>query len=502
MSFLQKNKYISSVLKEISGIVNQYKPDSYPIAYKLAFVFTLFVCGSMIVLGLLITQEQKRILEQQMSEFGNTIALQMAESAKEPLLTNDNLTLEMIASNLINHEHIQGVAIYSDERRLIVKAGAIPDISLTPEDDRKFDVVEWYKSEGEEGETALASFSSPVVFRDVVLGYTLITFDRTLVELAQQKTIRTVISATVLLVLFGIVASILLGKRLARPIHQLLVASKSISEGNYKFRFEGQRKDEIGDLMVSLNTMAHGLLRKDQVEKTFSRYVSPKVAKEVLSNIEKMQLGGRYVDASVLFADIVGFTTISENMSPEDLSGLLNEYFSYISQAAHVYNGYVDKYIGDCAMIVFGVPEEDKNHAYNSVACAVLIQQLIQYLNAQRTKKGLYTVQFSIGINCGKMLAGNMGSADRMDYTVVGDTVNLASRLASVAGPSEIIISEKMLKDLELNKHIVSEQRYAVRLPGIKNLVTTYHVMDVIGRYREIMEKKFSQILHHLGENA
>src|SRR5512142_121347 len=126
--------------------------------------------------------------------------------------------------------------------------------------------------------------------------------------------------------------------------------------------------------------------------------------------METVERGGRRVEATVLFADIAGFTSLSENMHPEEVSALLNEYFSCIAQAAHAFHGHVDKYIGDCAMLLFGVPAEDDDHVFHATACAVVIQRAIHTLNQRREADGLVPVHFRIGINNGVMLAGNMGS--------------------------------------------------------------------------------------------
>ncbi len=117
--------------------------------------------------------------------------------------------------------------------------------------------------------------------------------------------------------------------------------------------------------MVSFNTMAAGLLRKAQVESAFSRFVSPTVAREVMSNLETVELSSKKVIASALFADIVGFTSISENLEPHAVATMLNEYFNYFSRGAEYYHGHIDKFMGDCAMVLFGVPESGRGPLFS-----------------------------------------------------------------------------------------------------------------------------------------
>jgi adenylate cyclase len=328
-----------------------------------------------------------------------------------------------------------------------------------------------------------------------LVGHTLITFDRGILDLVREKIIKAIIAATVLMIIVSILASFILGQRLTRPIHQLMHASRAISEGDYEFRFDNMRKDEIGRLMGSMNEMTEGLLRKEQVEQTFSRYVSPKVAKEVLKNLSKVKLGGEQVHASVIFADIVGFTSLSEKLPPDQVNKLLNEYFSHIAQVAHHYGGYIDKFIGDCVMIVFGVPEKDEKHALHATQCAVMIDMMVRMLNKEREASNLKPVKFRIGINCGMMLAGNMGSSDRMEYTVVGDAVNLSARLSSAAGPGQIYISEYLYGEIKDDSYFIIENVGPIELKGKSKSVTTYSIQDVNDEYLSEMMKVLNKYI-------
>ncbi len=474
---------------------SRYLPHYFPFAYKLALVITLLVTGGMTLLGLVVIRDQHRLLELQMANLGSTVAMQLAESAVEPLLANDKLTLEFITNNLIHHDRIVGAAVYTEEVRPVFRSGAVPDSGEVTRATAGGQLVEWSRS-GERLPT-LVSYLAPVRLRNLTAGYALVTFDRTFMAEAKRETLQAVGGATVVLIAMGILLSIGLSRWLMRPLADLIHGSRAISEGDYGFRFEERRNDEIGSLMLSLNTMTEGLLRKEQVEQTFSRYLSPKIAREVLDNMQRVQLGGRHVNASVLFADIVGFTALTETMQPEEVSGLLNEYFTYIARAAQATGGYVDKYIGDCAMLVFGVPEPRDEHPFEAIACAVLIQQLVDSINIWRAERGMVTAEFRVGINSGTMLAGNMGSADRMDYTVVGDAVNLASRLARIGEPGEIVISEEMHALPSVADRVVADQRESISLRGKSLPVATYIVRDLTAEYQELLRERFARIMEY-----
>lgn len=448
----------------------------FPIAYKLAMILTVMITLGMVSLGLLITKNQGHLLEQQIHTYANSMTRQLADSVTEPILANDNLALSVAISSTAKLDGVLGAAIYSDENRPLVESGLIPDAVVTPKHDSTTSIV-WGREQG--GQRAMASFFSPIRFREITLGYAMLTFDRDVLNQARKQSVTTIMSATLFMVFIGLLIAIYLGKRLTRPIHQLINGSRQISAGDYHFRFSERRNDELGLLIDSLNTMTDGLLHKEQVEKTFQRYVPRQVASELLNNLDQVRLGGKHVDASVLFADIVGFTRLSEDMPPHELNSLLNEYFTLIDRASHSFQGHIDKYMGDCAMLLFGVPAEDPEHCLHAISCAVLIQRLIADFNKQRLKQEEITVEFRIGVNSGTMLAGNMGSENRMEYTVVGDSVNLASRLSSVAGAGEIVVSEAVHNNAALANHFITRKHSTMRLRGKTKAVAIYQVLDV-----------------------
>ncbi len=461
------------------------RPKHFPIALKLALAFTLLIATGMITLGLLVGTNQSQLLEQQMRHFGASVVEQVAETAKEPLLARDQLGLEYVTNALLGRNNILGAAIYAEDASPIVEAGLVPPREMVTlreleQKMRRDPAFNWLPTGSVLEEEFLVSFYAPVKVKDLIAGYVLLTFDRTLLDKARRTTITTVTTTTILALLLGIAASFYLGRALTRPIDQIITASRAISEGKYDAGLSQHRNDELGMLIQSLNVMGQGLLRKEQVEQVFSRYVSPQVAKRVLNDLDQMQsvdLGGAHVEASVLFADIVGFTSLSEQLSPQEVSALLNDYFSRIAKAVHFCRGHIDKYMGDCAMIVFGVPEEYPEHSFNAVACAWMITRLVDVMNGYRSKQGLRTVDFRIGVNSGTMLAGNMGAADRMEYTVVGDAVNLASRLSHAGEPTQIIFTEDMYKRLEGRERLKVEAQGTIRLRGKTDPVVIYKVV-------------------------
>jgi adenylate cyclase len=201
------------------------------------------------------------------------------------------------------------------------------------------------------------------------------------------------------------------------------------------------------------------------------------------------------VEASVLFADIVGFTSLSENLAPQEVSTLLNHYFSNIARAVHFCHGHIDKYMGDCAMIVFGVPDADEAHSFNALACAWMILELVRQMNLQQTANRQMPVEFRVGVNSGTMLAGNMGSTERMEYTVVGDAVNLASRLSHAGEPGQAILTEEMLGRAGLSKRVDTVHHGKINLRGKRDPVSIFHLVDILDPFRTRMLEEIRCIL-------
>lgn len=472
-----------------------------PIALKLALAFILLIASGMITLGFLAGKSQTELLEAQMDKFGSTLIQQMAEQSREPQLAGDLLNLELIVNNLIQDSNIEGAAIFSEERVPMVQTGAIPPVGSVMSVLSNGNTSTQFRFPASEPgleDRRLIAYVSPVVFRDITVGYVLLSFDYSLIRKAKQETVATVATTIALMLLLAIVVSIYLGRRFTRPIRDLVMASEAYAKGRFDYRIQTTRKDEMGVLMDSLNNMGEGLQRMEKVEQVFSCYVSPQVAKRaiaVLNARQSLQLGGQHVEASVLFADIVGFTSLSENLAPQEVSTLLNHYFSNIARAVHFCHGHIDKYMGDCAMIVFGVPEADEAHSFNALACAWMILELVRQMNVQQTASRQMPVEFRIGVNSGTMLAGNMGSTERMEYTVVGDSVNLASRLSHAGEPGQAILTEEMLGRAGLKQRVDTVHHGKIKLRGKREPVSIFHMIDIRDPFRARMLEEIRCIL-------
>ena len=287
--------------------------------------------------------------------------------------------------------------------------------------------------------------------------------------------------------------------------HTLETINKSLEEGNLILGMEGIYHAEEKEIDYSLNitplinpqgrkegltliftnqTLEKELKQTVQavseerriIKDMFSRYMSQEVINNLLQTPDKVKLGGDKRNATLFFADIRGYTSFSEGREPEEIVEILNEYFSVAVEHIIKSKGYIDKFIGDCIMAVWGVPMIPNNEdAINAVSCALAIQDLVRSTERKFFRKDAERLRVGIGVNTGPLVAGNLGSMQRMEYSVIGDTVNLAARLESVAGPDEVIISQAT-RD-QIGDAFNLEKKQEVRVKGKEKPIQIYNVL-------------------------
>jgi adenylate cyclase len=198
---------------------------------------------------------------------------------------------------------------------------------------------------------------------------------------------------------------------------------------------------------------------KRVIKEMFGKHVSPAIVDQMLAHddpLKALDLKGKRVKVTIFYSDIRGFTAMSENMTPEEIYGRLNEYFEEMCKLVFAYGGFVDKFIGDCVMAVFSAPNPQPQDAYRAVRSAWDQQQRILVMMAEWAARDRQVFTVGMGLNTGEVVMGNLGSSDRLNYTVIGDSVNTASRLYNVAKGGQIIISESTYEEVK-DAFIVNE---------------------------------------------
>ncbi len=231
-------------------------------------------------------------------------------------------------------------------------------------------------------------------------------------------------------------------------------------------------------ILFTLYRVSQEEKQKQFFHNAFGQYLAPTVIEEIVKNPDKLRLGGERKVLTAFFSDVQGFSTISENLSPEELVELLNDYLTRMTTILLKHGGTVDKYEGDAIIAFFGAPVSFDDHAERACLTAIEMQKELQNMRKELKKEGRPVLKARIGINTGPMVVGNMGSSTRMDYTIMGDAVNLASRLEGVNKQygTFTMISEYTQK--ELSNNIVTRKLDIIRVVGKREPVTIYEVVD------------------------
>ena len=246
-------------------------------------------------------------------------------------------------------------------------------------------------------------------------------------DMLPYKKLSTSVLWIFLLTMVGILVFVfILSRGVSQSLVKLSNAAKSVAKGEFKTQVEVTNRDEFGLLSQTFNTMVNDLAEKEKVRNLLGKVVSPQVAHKLLE--EGVELGGEEREVTVLFCDIEGFTQLSELKSPTEMLDALNTFFSGVSNIIEAHGGVVDKYIGDAVMAIFGAPLHDDKHACNAINCAIEMCKSADNLVCKLKLENSYC-NFGIGVHTGIVVAGNIGSVNRLNYTVIGDTVNVASRV-------------------------------------------------------------------------
>jgi class 3 adenylate cyclase len=275
-----------------------------------------------------------------------------------------------------------------------------------------------------------------------------------------------------LLAAFGL--SLALANGLAVPIRELVAGTTAIKRGNFAAEVPVRSRDELGQLAASFNEMAEGLALKEKYRSVLNMIADKDVAEQLLRG--EVRLGGERREVSILFCDIRGFTPLAQGMRPEEVIAMLNAHMTALTRVVHEHQGVVDKFVGDLIMALFGAPKSYGHDALRAALCALQMIGEREELNRQADR----TIHIGIGIATGEVVAGCMGASSRVDYTVLGERVNLASRLCGQAEPGQILIDQETRK--RLKDSVITQELEPRRLKGYEEPVRVWELKAAASR--------------------
>ncbi|HRX15685.1 MAG TPA: adenylate/guanylate cyclase domain-containing protein [Spirochaetota bacterium] len=373
-----------------------------------------------------------------------------AQSVLFMLIKTDTLQ-NIVQMNDITTTYIvsdKGIVLIHPEMPEVLAASDISALSIY-EDFHKNPLDNGQKTYEENGISKIGSYQR-INFSGFALGViTTVNQNRAFeaVIRLQRRNIMTaiiIITAVIMFIYFY-------AKTITSPVKNLVRATKRVEKGDYSVSLKPLFNDEIGMLANAFNHMSQGLEERERIKDAFGKFVNPEIAERVTK--EQLTLGGEMKNAAVFFSDIRSFTAISEKLHPEKVVEFLNEYMTLMVDCIDKTHGVVDKFIGDAIMALWGTPISRGNDTENAVNAALMMRLYLKEFNKTRGSDEKPVISIGCGINTGPLIAGQIGSANRMEYTVIGDTVNLASRIEALNKPfkTDILISEasyNMVKDI------------------------------------------------------
>jgi adenylate cyclase len=252
-----------------------------------------------------------------------------------------------------------------------------------------------------------------------------------------RSTWQTALAVGAAFVLISLIVGLLMGARVTRPVVALAGAASQVADGNFEVQPVKAGKDEVGNLARAFGTMVQGLKEREFIRDTFGRYVSPEVVERALAEPESLKLGGQLQVVTVLISDLRGFTALANRLGPEAMVSVLNRYFTRMTDVIMRHDGLVSEFAGDSVVAFFGAPVSGRRDALRAVACAVDMQIELARFNDDEG----HDFEMGIGVDTGQVIAGNIGSEQRMKYGVVGNTINMAARLEGMTLGCQVLIS-------------------------------------------------------------
>lgn len=288
--------------------------------------------------------------------------------------------------------------------------------------------------------------------------YSLAVMDHELADLR-----RSVGGLGLVALLIALIVVLYISRGLSGPIQELVTAAHQIEQGNYAVSVPVRHRDEVGKLAASFNEMAAGLALHEKYRSVLNAVADRAVVERLISQSDV--LGGETRHVTMLFCDIRGFTSITENMPPPEVIDLLDEHMTALTAVAYEHGGMVDKFVGDLIMVLFGAPLSTGEDAIRAVQCALSMLRVRRELN----KTSKHSIEMGVGIATGTVVAGCMGSDQRLSYTVLGTRVNLASRLCDIAQAGEVVMDEETWQ--EVRSLVQAQPMPPVRLKGFSEPV-------------------------------
>jgi len=456
---------------------------SISVRYKIAGTLIIVLGLAVASLGIVTFAQQSMSLRQEMKNRAEVLVQQLANVGKEGLLTKEELPVYSTLTDIQKRNDVVYAMVMDDEGKVfahndIARKGTV----LTgPVDLAALRANALLFQETGSGDRSVLDATLPIVLKakGLKIGVARIGLsEKALNEsLSRQKNLYFWIALG--FIVGGLLVSFALARMITQPLDSLAAGIQIVARGDLRKLVAVSSNDEIGKLTNVFNQMILSLREKLLMEKYLSQPTVQSIKEH--RDVTQLKLGGDRKYVTALFSDARGFTSLSEKMSPEDVVRLMNVYLNLQAKVIHQFGGTIDKFVGDEVMAIF----EGRGNEINAVRAAIEIQSYCKELNAARLVTGEKVISIGIGLNNGEVVMGNMGSEDHMDYTVIGDNINIAARMCGIAQPGMVLASKAIAE--AIGDQALMKDQHPVMVKGKDQPIGIAEVVSVKGGARQYM---------------
>ena len=464
-------------------LVNRF--FSMSVRYKIAGMLIMVLGLAVTSLGIVTFAQQSMSLRQELKNRAEILVQQLANVGKEGLLTKEELPVYSTITDIQKRNDVVYAMVMDDEGKVfahndITRKGTVLTSTVDLAALRANALL--FQEMGS-GDGSVLDATIPIVLKakGLKIGVARIGLSEKALNdsLNRQKNLYLWIALG--FVVGGLCVAFALARMITQPLDSLAAGIQIVARGDLRRLVAVSSNDEIGKLTNVFNQMILSLREKLLMEKYLSQPTVQSIKEH--RDMTQLKLGGERKYVTALFSDARGFTSLSEKMSPEDVVRLMNVYLNLQAKVIHQFGGTIDKFVGDEVMAIF----EGRGNEINAVRAAVEIQSYCKELNAARQASGEKTISIGIGLNNGEVVMGNMGSEDHMDYTVIGDNINIAARMCGIAQPGMVLASKAIAE--AIGDQASLKDQHPVMVKGKDQPIGIAEVVRVTGGSRQYMRK-------------
>ena len=474
---VERPSFLSRLLHVLSSI---------KVRYKISGMLVMMLSLAVVSLGVVTFTRQNAILRNELKSRATILVQQLANAGKEGLLTKQEMPVFSTITDIQKRDDVVYAMVLDNEGRVFAHSNFSRNGSvLSGPSDRaalKADALLFQETDFNHESVLDATIPILLMSKNLKIGIARIGLSQKALNASIREQKNTFLWIALGFVVAGLLASFGLARVLTKQLDSLAEGIQVVARGDLRKLVTVRFDDEIGEVTKVFNQMILSLREKLLMEKYLSQSTVLSIKEH--RDVTQLKLGGERKYVTALFSDARGFTSLSEKMSPEDVVRLMNIYLNLQTTVIHHFGGIVDKFVGDEVMAIF----EGRGMEINAVRAAVEIQSYCKALNAARAASGEKQVSLGIGLNSGDVVMGNMGSEDHMDYTVIGDNINIAARLCGIAQPGQVLVS-KITAD-EIGGLATWKELAPVMVKGKDHPVGIVEGMAVKGGARQYMRKE------------